>query len=91
MKYIQIKDYYGDYETRIIPLDFELIADKLLIGKVKTMNNRRIKLRKQLADVLTCFADGKPFVKYDDNGNKLYRKHEVKINGFLIKVVDKQD
>lgn len=90
MKYIQIKDYYGDYETRIIPLDFELIADKLLIGKVKTMNSRRIKLRRQLADVLTCFSDNKPFVEYDDKENKVSDKYEVKINGFLIKVVDKQ-
>lgn len=89
MKYIQIKDYYGDYETRIIPLDFELIADKLLIGKTKTMNSRRIKLRQQLANVLTYFSDNKPFIEYDNKGNKVSEKYEVKINGFLIKVVDK--
>lgn len=91
MKYIRIKDYYCDYETQIVPLNYELIADKLLISKVKTMSARRIKLRKLLSDILTCFADNKPFVKYDNNGNKLSEKYEVKINGFLIKVVDKQD
>lgn len=90
MKYIQIKDYYGDYETRITPLDFELIADKLLISKAKTMNSRRIKLRQLLADVLTCFSDNKPFIEYNDKGDKVSEKYEVKINGFLIKVVDKQ-
>lgn len=90
MKYIQIKDYYGDYETRIIPFDFELIADRLLIGKTKTMNSRRIKLRQRLTDVLTCFSDNKLFVEYDDKGNELSKKYEVKINRFLIKVVDKQ-
>lgn len=90
MKYIRIKDYYCDYETRIIPLDFELVADKLLISKTKTMNSRRVKLRQLLADVLTCFSDGKPFAEYDDSGNKPAEKYEVKINGFLIKVVDKQ-
>lgn len=90
MKYIQIKDCYGDYETRIIPFDFELIADRLLIGKTKTMNSRRIKLRQRLTDALTCFSDNKPFVEYDDKGNELSKKYEVKINGFLIKVVDKQ-
>lgn len=91
MKYVRIKDYYCDYETQIVPLNYELIADKLLIGKVKTMNVRRIKLRKLLTDILTCFADNKPFVKYGNKGNKLSEKYEVKINGFLIKVVDKQD
>lgn len=89
MRYVRIKDYYCDYETQIVPLNYELIADKLLIGKTKIMNARRIKLRKLLADILTCFADDKPFVKYDNNGNKLSEKYEVKINGFLIKVVDK--
>lgn len=89
MRYVRIKDYYCDYETQIVPLNYELIADKLLIGKTKIMNARRIKLRKLLADILTCFADDKPFVKYDNNGNKLSKKYEVKINGFLIKVVDK--
>lgn len=91
MKYIQIKDYYGDYETRTIPLDFELVADKLLIGKTKIMNNRKVKLRQQLADVLTCFSDNKPFIECDDKGDKVSEKYEVKINGFLIKVIDKQD
>lgn len=91
MKYVRIKDYYCDYETQIIPLNYELIADKLLIGKVKTMSARRMKLRKLLSDVLTCFADDKPFVEYDNNGNKIFEKYEVKINGFLIKVIDKQD
>lgn len=91
MKYVRIKDYYCDYETQIIPLNYELIADKLLISKAKTMSTRRIKLRKLLLDILTCFANDKPFVKYDNNGNKLSEKYEVKINGFLIKVVDKQD
>lgn len=90
MKYVRIKDYYCDYETQIVPLNYELIADKLLISKVKTMSTRRIKLRKLLSDILTCFADDKPFVTYDNNGNKLSEKYEVKINGFLIKVVDKQ-
>lgn len=90
MKYIRIKDYYCDYETQIVPLNYELIADKLLISKVKTMSARRIKLRKLLSAILICFADDKPFVKYDNNGNKLSEKYEVKINGFLIKVVDKQ-
>lgn len=66
MKYIRIKDYYCDYETQIVPLNYELIAD-----------------------ILTCFADNKPFVKYDNKGNKLSEKYEVKINGFLIKVIDK--
>lgn len=89
MRYVRIKDYYCDYETQIVPLNYELIADKLLIGKTKIMNARRIKLRKLLADILTCFADDKPFVKYDNNENKLSEKYEVKINGFLIKVVDK--
>lgn len=89
MRYVRIKDYYCDYETQIVPLNYELIADKLLIGKTKIMNARRIKLRKLLADILTCFADDKPFVKYDNNGNKLSEKYEVKINGFLIKMVDK--
>ena len=90
MKYIRIKDYYCDYETQIVPLNYELIADKLLISKAKTMSARRIKLRKLLSDILTCFADNKPFVEYDNKGNKLSDKYEVKINGFLIKVVDKQ-
>lgn len=89
MKYIRIKDYYCDYETQIVPLNYELIADKLLISKTKTMSARRIKLRKLLSDVLICFADDKPFVEYDNNGNKLSEKYEVKINGFLIKVIDK--
>lgn len=91
MKYVRIKDYYCDYETQVVPLNYELIADKLLIGKAKIMSARRIKLRKLLSDILTCFADDKPFVEYDNNGNKLSEKYEVKINGFLIKVVDKQD
>lgn len=89
MKYVRIKDYYCDYETQIVPLNYELVADKLLIGKVKTMNTRRIKLRKLLADILTCFVDNKPFVEYDNKENKLSEKYEVKINGFLIKVIDK--
>lgn len=89
MKYVRIKDYYCDYETQIVPLNYELIADKLLISKAKTMSARRMKLRKLLSDILTCFADDKPFVEYDNNGDKLSEKHEVKINGFLIKVIDK--
>lgn len=89
MRYVRIKDYYCDYETQTVPLNYELIADKLLISKTKIMNARRMKLRKLLADVLTCFEDNKPFVKYDNSGNKLSEKYEVKINGFLIKVVDK--
>ena len=89
MKYVQIKDYYGDYETQIIPLNFELIADKLLISKEKAMSRSRIKFRKLLANILTCFENGKPFVEYDDKGNKISEKYEVKINGFLIKIADK--
>ena len=89
MKYVKIKDYYCDYETQVVPLNYELIADKLLISKTKTMSARRIKLRKLLEGVLTCFADNKPFVEYDNKGNKLSETYEVKINGFLIKVVDK--
>ena len=85
---LKIIDTYCDFDDRIIDtIDFETLAECIMLKKNSKMNKATEHKREQARALFYCLLNNKPLIMIDGNETV---NIPTKINGFIIeKVVDK--